>query len=413
MNSLILHPPEVFLALTKAGVRKAAMRWDMILIQSIMAGFYVATSGVVSLALAGGLKPEFRADYPAIGKLASAILFPTGLICIMVTGAELFTGNTMTLVCAWLERKVTIWDLLRHWGIVFVGNLIGCVFTAFFFGWLPNTLGDPHTKKFITGLAEKKVRLNWGIALVKAIGCNAMVCISIWLAVAAQDGASKVIMLWPPIVCFVMAGFEHSIANLFFIPVGMMYGANVSFFQLIFLNLIPVIIGNIIGGGFVIGCTYWYEFHPRDVVNEDATKAASAILASAISSHFDNMARSGSAMSLEDAMNRSPGALAGSLHQSMTNLAAAQGTLSPRIKGMQGVQTPPKHVEEVREDIRQGQYIKPKELLKGVKKPFSKKKGGKGDIEMGEEQPDTSNSKTTVTPSDIDLQSKTAVTPEL
>eukprot|EP01067_Filipodium_phascolosomae_P002762 Filipodium_phascolosomae@DN2485_c0_g1_i2.p1 len=262
-SDLFYDPQETFLFLTKLGVRKATLRWDMILLQAVMAGFYVGVSGTVSVALAGGINPSYHNSDPAVTKFLLAILFPTGLAAILATGAELFTGNTMTMMCALLERKVRFWDLLKNWGLALLGNAVGCIWTAFFFCWLPGTFDD-NTITLLRKITEAKVRINWGLLVVKAIGCNMLVCLAMWEGLAAQDGASKVLLLWPPIVCFVMAGFEHSIANLFFIPAGMMHGANVSTFQFIFMNIIPVIIGNVIGGGILIGGCYWYEFHPRD-----------------------------------------------------------------------------------------------------------------------------------------------------
>ncbi|CEL95363.1 unnamed protein product [Vitrella brassicaformis CCMP3155] len=256
---VLTAPPQTYQTLTDIGVKKSHLRSDQLILQGFMAGIYIGFGGHVAIIFAGGMNPGTS---EGVRKFVLAAMFPTGLIAVILTGAELFTGNTMTMFSAYLAKRVPLKEVGRNWGVSCLGNLIGCMFAAAFLSYFTD-LFQGDTKDYIIGLAVKKVSMDWYVAFLKAIGCNTLVCLAVWQAVAADDAAGKAIVIWFPIATFVLSGFEHSVANMYFIPVGMMYGAKIAVWECIVYNWIPVLLGNVVGGVLFQGAVYWYEYHPR------------------------------------------------------------------------------------------------------------------------------------------------------
>ncbi|TFH34328.1 MAG: formate/nitrite transporter family protein, partial [Dehalococcoidia bacterium] len=145
----------------------------------------------------------------------------------------------------------------------YVGNFAGSLVVAYFLTFLTGLLLKDPWLSSIVGIAEGKVSQGFLVLLLKGIGCNWLVCLAVWLAVSAEDVAGKILGIWFPIMAFVAIGFEHSVANMFFIPAGMLYGASVTWGQFLVGNLLPVTIGNVIGGAFFVGVVYWYLYADR------------------------------------------------------------------------------------------------------------------------------------------------------
>ena len=179
---------------------------------------------------------------------------------VVIAGSELFTGNCGVITPSCLTSKAKWTGLLKNWVTVYIGNFIGSLFVAFFLGYLSNLFGKDPYLGAVQGIAAGKVGLTFGQAFWRAVGCNWLVCLAVWLAVSATDITGKVWGIWFPIMAFVAIGFEHSIANMFFVPLGMFYGANVSWGQFLLNNLVPVTLGNIVGGGLFVGVIYWYLY---------------------------------------------------------------------------------------------------------------------------------------------------------
>ena len=188
-----------------------------------------------------------------LAKLLGAMIFPVGLMLVVVCGAELFTGNNLMTIAV-LDKKITIQQMFRNWGLVWIANLIGSLFLAILVYYSNLLTGDALSKAIST--AEIKVGLPILQAFFRGILCNIVVVLAVWLATSAQDIVSKIFACWFPIMLFVLCGFEHSVANMFFIPMGMMLGANIGILDFI-LNLIIVTFGNIIGGAIIIPFTYY------------------------------------------------------------------------------------------------------------------------------------------------------------
>lgn len=238
-------PKETLQALYKAGEYKAGLPLNLLMTQSFMAGIYIAMAGQLFLTVGGGL-------------LGSA-LFPTGLIAVVLTSAELFTGDALVFVAGVLGGKVSGRMLLRNWTVSWVMNFLGCLFWASLMGYASGALQDAGQVELAIKVAEKKVHQPWGQIFLKGVGANFMVCVGVWQATCAEEVAGKVLGIWFPIAAFVMMGFDHCIANQFFIPMGMMFGADISVATL-FWALLPATIGNAVGGGLMVGAVYWYVY---------------------------------------------------------------------------------------------------------------------------------------------------------
>jgi formate transporter len=194
------------------------------------------------------------------GRMLGDLAFSLGLILVVVGGAELFTGNNL-IVMAWAERRITTARLARNWALVYLANLGGALGTALMVHWSGvMTLGDGAVAMTAARIAEAKVALPFGEAFFRGILCNTLVCLAVWLCFAAHDVASKVLAIVFPISAFVALGFEHSVANMYLIPIGWLEGAGGVTLGGLFANLMPVTLGNVIGGGVFVAAVYWLVY---------------------------------------------------------------------------------------------------------------------------------------------------------
>jgi formate/nitrite transporter len=238
-------PKETLEAVYKAAEYKAGLPLNLLMVQSFMAGVYIAMAGQLFLTVGGGL--------------LGASLFPTGLIAVVLTSAELYTGDALVFIAGVLGGRVTTRKLVRNWTVAWIMNFAGCLFWAALFAYASGALQDAGQVELAITIAEKKAHQPWGQIFLKGVGANFMVCIGVWQAICAEEVAGKVLAIWFPIAAFVMMGFDHCIANQFLIPIGMMYGADVSVGGL-FWALLPATIGNAVGGGLMVGAVYWYVY---------------------------------------------------------------------------------------------------------------------------------------------------------
>ena len=264
-----------------AAEKKATSPFFNLLVLGILAGCYIAFAGSLSTVVTSDLA-KFVGD--GLSRLISGLVFSLGLILVVIGGAELFTGNSL-MVTGWLEGKISGKQVARNWTIVYIANFLGSILIAWFFFlsgiWDMNS-GLVGVKAVMT--ANGKIGLTWTEALVRGILCNWLVCLAVWLASASKDGVSKIFCIVFPITAFVACGFEHSIANMYFIPTGILLKsqpavlaaiapvlgtdvagaasalANLNWGSFVIKNLIPVTIGNIIGGAIFVGTFYWSVF---------------------------------------------------------------------------------------------------------------------------------------------------------
>lgn len=264
-----LTPLEVAEKTVKIAIKKTNLKSYQTLVLAFMGGVFIALGSMFSTALsANGTSIAY-----GLNSLIKGLAFTLGLVLVLVAGAELFTGN-MLMIVAFLDKKIKLSALLRNWGIVYVGNFIGALVTAIAIASSKYyTFGNGAIAVNIFSIANTKISYGFFSALLLGIFCNFCVCVAVWMAYSARSTGSKIAAMLLPIIALVAGGFEHSIANMYFIPVAFFirlfnpaFVNNLGTFENLTLprfflnNLIPVTIGNMIGGAFFIGYIYWFAY---------------------------------------------------------------------------------------------------------------------------------------------------------
>ncbi len=224
---------------------------------SFAAGAFIALGGALSLIVGYGF-PGATAANPSLQRLLSGLVFPIGLVLVVVLGAELFTGNNALLIPALCRKNFGWGAVVRNWTLVWIGNFAGALAVAYFLVYLSGlTTADPYHKA-IVGIAQTKCSLPWLTVFLRGIGANWCVCLAVWLALAGHSLTDKVTGCWLPVAAFVALGYEHCVANMFFIPCGMFEGADTSVCAMLWNNLAPATLGNIVGGALFVGTIHGY-----------------------------------------------------------------------------------------------------------------------------------------------------------
>lgn len=234
-----------------------------LLVSAIAAGVFIAIGGILSMTVGYGM-PEATAGNPGLQRLLCGAMFPIGLILVVILGAELFTGNNATLIPGFMSRHYGAGVVVRNWAIVYLGNFIGAVAFTILLVWLPGLIDNNPWHDGAVSVAIAKTSMPWDVVLLKGIGANWFVCLGVWLAMSGHTLVEKALGCWIPVMAFVALGFEHSIANMFYLPAGMLAGAPVDISDAITSNLIPATIGNIIGGAVFVGCLHTYLHRPHN-----------------------------------------------------------------------------------------------------------------------------------------------------
>ena len=236
MNS----PKQIAESYIETGAAKAEMPKLRMFLLAIFAGAFIAFAGVAA-----------TVGTALLGKIVGAAIFPAGLAMVVVFGSELFTGNNLMIISA-LEKRISVQQLLMAWLIVWLGNLAGSLFVAVF-SVIDGSFDAVY--ETLVATATAKVSLSFGTAVIRAMLCNILVCVAVWMTMAAKDAAGKIICLYLPIMTFVVCGYEHSIANMFYIPAGLLAAARygitaegLTWGACFLKNLLPVTLGNMIGG---------------------------------------------------------------------------------------------------------------------------------------------------------------------
>lgn len=274
MEKRPLRPSEITDYTIKMAIDKVDGSFQKLILLSFLAGAFIAFAAEGSNMAAFNLFAD-PTTY-GLGKALAGVVFGTGLMLVVLAGGELFTGNTLILAAV-CEKKVQVSKMLRNWTIVYIGNLLGSLFIAYMmvnsglFSSGADMLGAVTLK-----IAVYKVNLGFMEALYLGIMCNWLVCLAVWISYGAETMAGKILAIFFPIWLFITSGFEHSVANMYYIPAGLMVKTNPAFVELSHLskesidtlswssffinNLIPVTIGNIIGGGLLVGMAYWFTY---------------------------------------------------------------------------------------------------------------------------------------------------------
>lgn len=268
-NLSALTTGEILEKVSDSGIAKAEGKTSRLLIWALLAGAYIAFGAQASQMVSFNLLAD--PESLGVGRLVSAAVFPVGLMMVVLCGAELFTGNCLMIIGV-LDRKIRISGMLRNWVLVYLGNFLGALLVVA----LMKSTGLWGTGSGLLGAsviktAQAKVQLSFGQAFVRGILCNWLVCLAVWMSTGARETVSKIFAIWFCIGLFVISGFEHSIANMYFIPAGIAAAADSGLAQLagcdvsvltvgnfLVKNLLPVTLGNILGGGLFVGMVYWF-----------------------------------------------------------------------------------------------------------------------------------------------------------
>lgn len=253
MEKRFLAPSEVAKATIKAGIAKAKLSTIRMILLGILAGVYIGFGGFGDIVIMQTLS---NIDV-GLMKFMGAIIFPIGLMLVVIAGAELFTGNNL-MTLALFDRKISIKGLLKNWFFVYLGNFIGSLLLALAIVYSGLLEGDAYNLAIKIGAS--KTTLSFGVAFTRAILCNIIVVLAVWITAAAQDISSKILATWFPIILFVLSGYEHSIANMFFFSLAKFAGLDISWMVIWSKNLIPVTLGNIVGGGIIIPGIYYITY---------------------------------------------------------------------------------------------------------------------------------------------------------
>ena len=286
-NKNFLTPAEITEATIQAGINKSQLSIRNMFILGILAGAFIAFASEGSNMAAFNLLA--KAETFGLGRALAGAIFGTGLMLVVVAGGELFTGNTM-MIASVLDRKITVLPMLKNWFFVFIGNLVGSLLIAYMMTQSGLFNSGAHMLGGVTiKIAAYKVGLSFAQAFYLGIMCNWLVCLAVWMATGAKDIVGKLMAIFFPIWLFITSGFEHSVANMYYISAGIMAKetsswvdaaktigvtpemlANLNWGSFFTNNLLPVTLGNIVGGGIFVGAVYWYVY----IKKENAKKAA-------------------------------------------------------------------------------------------------------------------------------------------
>lgn len=255
-------PSEIAVLFADSSTAKAKTPLFKFMLLAIMGGFFIALGGLLTIVVAGGM-PTTAIENPGLVKFIAGALFPVGLIMVSVAGADLFTSDCAGMVLSTMQKK-TVWkDLIKVWVLAYLFNFIGSQAVAYFMAHQTGIISGAPYHNYLSALAYGKLSHDWSTVFIKGIGANMLVCLGTWMGFAGKDIMSKALGIWVPVMLFVTLGYEHSIANMFFIPTAIYNGLNVSWIDFIVNNLIPATIGNIIGGAIFVGLIYGYIYNKK------------------------------------------------------------------------------------------------------------------------------------------------------
>ncbi len=259
----MLQPKEIVGYASKAALTKGTYSFKKIMVLSFLAGAYISIGGLIAIIVGYGF-PELSANNPGLTKFLMGATFPIGLMLVTLAGGELFTGNTAYFIPSVMNKEQGWGSLFRNWSLVWIGNFIGSLFFAYFIVYLAEVVKAEPWSLGVEKIAISKTSYPFYVTMLKGVGANWLVCLAMWLAMSSERVTGKIIGIWWPVMTFVAIGYEHSIANMFFIPLAMMQGADITIGELFINNLIPATIGNIIGGSLFVGGLYWYSWMKLD-----------------------------------------------------------------------------------------------------------------------------------------------------
>jgi formate transporter len=294
-----IMPAAMAVRAEESGIKRTSSDPMVSFVLSVLAGAFVAFGAIFSTTVTAGTMTTFAADGTlvssatlpyGVGRLLAGLAFCVGIIAVIIAGAELFTGNNL-IVMAWASGKVKTRPLLFNWMLVFVGNFAGAILTAgLMYLTTQYTFGGGAVGLVALNTANAKASLSFLPAFTLGIMCNALVCLAVWMCFSARTNVDRILTAMPPVTAFAAAGFEHCIANIYFIPMGLFIkaGAPESFWRAVnktaadfpdltwgnfICNLVPVTAGNIVGGSLMVAAAYWFVYLRNRPVDAERTDA--------------------------------------------------------------------------------------------------------------------------------------------
>jgi formate/nitrite transporter len=272
------EPQEMAQVAAATGSKKTHRTWDRVLVSAFLGGAYIAFGALVAITVSSGLDPALWGTLPTLFMGAA---FTLGLVLVLIAGSDLATGNMMLVPLSAMRGKITGADVAKNLTLVLIGNLLGALFVAFFLAVQTGVIGDAQstgspllTYERLASIAEAKAlgESPWQIFL-RGVGCNWLVCLAVWMSLAATSVSGKILAIFFPIMAFVAMGFDHVVANMFFLPAAIFAGVpDVGWGETV-VNWLLAGAGNLVGAVVFVSTSYWYLFL-KDTPDEEAAKKA-------------------------------------------------------------------------------------------------------------------------------------------
>jgi formate transporter len=276
------EPQEMAQAAVKTGVKKTARTWDRVLVSAFLAGAYIGFGALVAISVSSGLDP---ARWGTLPTLFTGAAFTLGLVLVLIAGSDLATGNMMLVPLGAMRGKIGVSDVARNLTLVLVGNLLGALFVAFFLAVQTGVIGsagaDPGSAAALTHERLAQIAVDKATAhsawqtFLRAVGCNWLVCLAVWMSLAATSVSGKILAIFFPIMAFVAMGFDHVVANMFFLPAAIFAGVPDLGWGDVLRNWVLAGLGNLVGAVVFVATSYWYLFL-KDQPDETSTTGAEA-----------------------------------------------------------------------------------------------------------------------------------------
>jgi len=257
------NPIQILELVIESAGEKASKKSYRLLLLAFLGGAYIALGSMFAIKIAAGL-PGLSSTNPGIVTLLFGLTFPLGFVLVTLASADLFTSTTAIMATSLFSGETSLKQLGRVWGISYVGNFFGAIFVAGIIVGYSHVFDAEMYREYIFNIAEYKLKKDFLATFLLGVGANWLVCLASFLTYSSRDAVGKIFALWAPVTAFVCLGFEHSIANMFFIPAAKVLGAEIAWSTFIVKNLIPATLGNICGGVILVAFFYTAIYKKRE-----------------------------------------------------------------------------------------------------------------------------------------------------
>ena len=263
-------PPEIAAAGTAVGEKKAKTSADKLIVAGFLGGAYIAFGGLLAIVVSAGMNPEI---FGGLTTLFTGAVFSLGLILVLIAGSELLTGNMALVPMAAFQGRASLEGLGRNLALVLLGNLLGSLFVAYVLAVKTGVIAHDEQLARLGQIATAKAIDETELQVfLRAIGCNWLVCLAVWMSLSAEQISGKILAIFFPIMAFVAMGFDHVVANMFFLPAAIFAGVPEIGWGDVLLNWLMAFLGNFVGAGIFVGGFYWYLYaRPEDSPEKKAT----------------------------------------------------------------------------------------------------------------------------------------------